>query len=182
MTIKEHIRGVRASLKELFSHSIYEAAQFNGLAIEYPSGMPANYDGHLDTHDTPRFIAVNPDLPQREQVYIIAREIGRLAQLRGQPSIFTDSSWKRNLLATAPTETKDLINRLDVEVRAYWIMLFHADNATRSEFRERHPKSYWLAVFPTPVSDFIFWRLRISTILSGSLSTLRLTDNKPVNL
>ncbi len=173
MKIREKLKTLRAELKALFAHSIYEAAEFNGLAIEYPEGMPPKYTGRLDTDEKPRFIAVNPDLSEDERVYIIAREIGRYAQLRGCNSLFIDRPWKWNLLATAPAQTRDYIYALDVEVRAYWIMLWHANRTTLSAFPKRHPKTYYLASYPLAVSDFVFWKLRVGNALSRMVSSLR---------
>lgn len=178
MKIREKLKILRAELKALFAHSIYEAAEFNGLAIEYPEGMPLKYTGCLDTEDKPRFIAVNPNLPEDERVYIIAREIGRYAQLRGCNSLFIDRPWKWNLLAISPGQTRDFIYALDVEVRAYWIMFWHAKKNTLSAFPKRHPRTYYLASYPAAVSDFIFWKLRIRNALSRIPSSLRLVWRK----
>ena len=178
MKIREKLKTLRAELKALFAHSIYEAAEFNGLAIEYPEGMPPKYTGRLDTEDKPRFIAVNRDLPEDERVYIIAREIGRYAQLRGRNSLFVDRPWKWNLLATAPAQTRDFIHGIDVEVRAYWIMFWHADRNTLSSFPKRHPRTYYLASYPAAVSDFVFWKLRIRNALCRIRSSLPLLVRK----
>jgi hypothetical protein len=174
MKIREHLKQIRAGLKQLFSHSIYEAAAFNKLAIEYWEGMPAHYEGHLDTtNEQPRFIAVNKDLQIEDQVYAIAREIGRYNQLcgRNSPLICGPRQW--NLLATAPTETRDFILSLDVEVRAYWIMFWHANKNTFCGIPKRHPKTYHLGSYASAISDYLFLKLRIRNLLFGILSTFR---------
>src|ERR1019366_10621168 len=89
MKIRERLKAIRAQLKQqLFSHSVYDAAEFNCLTIEYWKDMGSKYDGHLDTtNEVPCFIGVNPDLPKRDQVYVIAREIARLLQQRRTNSL-----------------------------------------------------------------------------------------------
>jgi hypothetical protein len=180
MKIRDHLKKwreqLRAELKELFGHSIYEAAAYNKLAIEYLEGMPAKYTGHLDTHEEPRFIAVNPDLSEQDQVYVIAREIGRYAQLRriDSPLLYGPRKW--DLLATAPNETRNLILELDLEVRAYWIMYWHAGKKNFFGFFKRHRKKYLAAMFSNAISDYIFWKLRIQTLIFKFFYTLALYE------
>jgi hypothetical protein len=177
MKIREYFKRVRekfrAAMKEMFGHSIYEAAEFNGLAIEYWEHMPAHYDGHLDTtNEKPRFIAVNPDLPKEDQVYVIAREIGHYAQRRRIDSPFMDRPWRWNLLATAPTETRNLILKVDLEVRAHWIMYWHAGRGF-SGFYKRHRKKSLIGSYYRAISDYIFWKLRIRNFIYARLSPFR---------
>ena len=86
--------------------TIFNVAKNAGLEIEYLDAMPDKYDGHLDPHDTPRDIAVNRSLPAYDQVFVIAREIGRLGQLQRPGSTIFDKPNKWEMLATAPNETK----------------------------------------------------------------------------
>jgi hypothetical protein len=177
MKIRQKLKQIREELKNLFKYSMDKAAAFNDLTIEYPNGMPAKYDGHLDTHEKPRFIAVNPDLPKQDQVYVIAREIGRYWHIRRKDSPFIDRRWKWDLLARVPAETRDFIYRLDVEVRAYWIMYWHGG---RNDFYKHHPKKYFTALFAHHISDYIFWKLRILNFLNDVLPAFRLLKSKPI--
>jgi hypothetical protein len=173
MKILEQLKKIRAGLKELFSHSIYEAAEFNGLAIEYWKDMGPKFDGRLDTtNEKPRFIGVNPDLPHQDQVYVIAREIARYAQLRQVNSPFLSCPTQWNLLATAPIETRDFILKVDLEIRTYWIMYWHAGkNDVFFGFYKRHPKKKSLVGYSQIISDYIFWKLRIEKFLSVFFQT-----------
>jgi hypothetical protein len=180
MKIRELLKKIRAALKELFKYSVYDAAKFNGLAIEYPQGIPAKFDGHLDTDDPPRFIAVNPQLPKHEQVYVIARELARFAQQRQVDSLFVNRPWKRRLLATAPVATRGLIYRLDLEVRADWVMYWHAAKADYFSYIKHHRRKQLAIMFATNIADFLFLKLRIRSFLYGILSALRLVQTKPI--
>jgi|CZKV01.1.fsa_nt_gi hypothetical protein len=175
------LKKIRAELKEMFSHDIYEAAKHNGLAIEYWESMPAHYDGHLDTtNEKPRFIGVNPDLPPIDQVYAIAREIARYAQLRQVNSLVLSRPSQWNLLPTAPAETRDYILNVDLEIRTYWIMHWHAgSNKDFFGFYRRHPKKMLLVWNSQIIADYVFWKLRIRNLLITVLSTLRLWNGKP---
>jgi hypothetical protein len=180
MKIREHFEKLRNELRESFKYSVYDAAALNDLAIEYWERMPAYYDGHLDTTtEKPRFIAVNPDLPKQDQVYVIAREIGRLAQIRRIDSPFINRPWKWNLLATAPAEIRDLIYRLDVEVRAECVMYFLAAKYDFFGFYKRHPKKLLVIFNAHLISDFLFLKLRIRNVLCGVLSALGLVNRQP---
>ena len=154
------------------------AAQFNALAIEYPSAMPANYDGHLDTDEPPRFIAVNPDLNEEHRDYIIAREIARFHQLCRRDSHIINSPRRWNLLATAPTEARDSICRLDVQMRAYNIMFWHATRSNFLSFPKRHPKTFLLILAADGISNFIFLELYIRSFLYRVLSSAGLAKPK----
>src|ERR1035437_10543850 len=136
MKIRERLKKIREGLKIVVQHSVYDAARHNGLAIEYPEGMPANYTGHLDTDDPPRFIAVNPELARLDQVRVIAREIARYGQLRQLNSPVIDRSWKWTLLANAPVRTREKICAIDIEVRAQWLLiLFTSHDDFRALFK-----------------------------------------------
>src|ERR1019366_6953368 len=169
MNIPAPLKKLRAGLKELFSHSIYEAAEYNGLAVEYWGDMPAHYDAHLDTtNEKPRYIAVNPDLAHDKQVYVIAREIARYAQIRRVNSPFLSRPSQWNLLATAPAETRDFILNVDLEIRTYWIMYWHSGtNAVFFGFYKRHPEKKRLIWYSQTIADYIFWKLRIRNFLGG---------------
>src|ERR1035441_8208046 len=56
-------------------YTMTEIAQKAGLPVEYLKNRSANLVGYLDWNPTPRFIAVNSDLPAHEQVWFIAQQI-----------------------------------------------------------------------------------------------------------
>ncbi len=180
MKIRERLEAIRADPKPLSGRSMCGAAQFNALAIEYPSAMPANYDGHLDTDEPPRFIAVNPDLTEEHRDYIIAREIARFHQLCRRDSHIINSPRRWNLLATAPTKTRDSICRLDVEMRANSIMFWHATRSNLLSFPKRHPKTFLLILAADGISNSIFLQLRLRNFLYRILSSVGLATHNLV--
>ena len=169
--IREHFKAVRAELKAMFAHSIYDAAHFNGLAIEYVVQMPPKYTACLDPHDQPAYIAVNSDMPEEERIYVIAREISRYLLRYGRESLLVNRPWKRKLLATASCETVDFIHSLDVEARTFWILYWHS-TTTFSQLHKNHPRTYWMGYYWIAASDFLFWKLRIRNAVWYILSRL----------
>lgn len=142
MKIRERIKAFRADLKALFQYSVYDVAQFNGLAIEPRPCMPAKYDGHLDPHDNPRFIAVNLNLSEREQAYIIARELGRMLHRQRENLFLLNRPWKRALLAGAPLEIQLQYEYLDVEFRTSFVMHRCLNRGDYFDFPKHHPKRF----------------------------------------
>jgi hypothetical protein len=182
MKIWEQLKNIRRQLTASFNHSIYDAAKFNGLAIEYWDGMPAHFNGRLDTtNEVPRFIAVNSDLPRREQTYVIAREIARFWQQRQSDSLVFNRPWKRELLATAPAETRSLIYRLDLEWRTYLIMYWHARKDDFFGFYNHNWGKYSLISNASNTSEWIFFKLRVRNFFQRIFSALRLGNEKPTS-
>ena len=66
-------------------YTIADIAQKSGLPVEYLKNIPATYEGFLDWHPEPRFIAVNRDLPAQDQAWFIARQIATWAQQSKRP-------------------------------------------------------------------------------------------------
>jgi hypothetical protein len=177
MKIREYLSKLRSELDQMFKYSLDDAANFNGLAIEPFEDMPPTYTGHLDTYDNPRFIGVNADLPEHERKYVKARELGRYFQRLRRDSIVINRPWKWNLLATAPTETRDFIMSLDIEWRAYWLMYWHAGKKDFFGFIKRYPKKYFAVLFADNISNFVFWKLRVQTLIFKFFYKLALYDN-----
>jgi hypothetical protein len=180
MKIRERLKAILADRKPLSGRSMCDAAQFNALAIEYANGMPANYDGHLDTDEPPRFIAVNPDWTREDQDYFIAREIARFHQLCRRDSHIINHPRRWNSLATAPTKTRDFIYRFDVELRAEGIMFWYATKHNYLGFPKRHPKTFLLILAADGISNFIFLKLYIRSFLHRVLSSAGLAKPKLV--
>jgi hypothetical protein len=119
-------------------YTITDIAQKAGLPIEYLENIPANFEGFLDLHNEPRFIAVNQDLPADEQALFIARQIAFCAQQRRYNSLVLNRPWKWQALDAAPEELKNKIFLMDAEYRTHWLMLFCS---TGDEFRAYIRKS-----------------------------------------
>jgi hypothetical protein len=179
MRIRERLKAMRAQLRQQFSHSVYDAAEFNCLTIEYWKDMGPKYDGHLDTtNEVPCFIGVNPDLSKREQVYVIAREIARLLQQRRIRSMIFDDPQKWELLETAPAETRDLIYRLDLEWRTYMIMYWHAGKDDFFAYYKPNQRKFWVIMNGDNKARFIFFRLRVKRLVRGIYSTVATAKRK----
>jgi hypothetical protein len=142
---------------------MFEVAQKADLPIEYLDGMPAQIDGWLDSHTTPRFISVNRNLPQHEQVFAIARELGFYAQQRLCNSLILDRPWKWEVLARAPEELRQKIRLLDAGHRAHWLMLFFATGDEFRAFVKKHPKKVLAIIFTDNIVGFHLYALRIKT-------------------
>ncbi len=174
MKLIAYLRKLRDQVRDQFKHSVYDAAKFNGLEIEYWNGMPAKFDGRLDPiGEPPKFIAVNPDLQKQDQVYVIAREIARHRQTCPDNSIFVTSAWKKRLYAIAPIEIKNQIKAMDLEFLTYWTMYWHAGKRDFFGFYRRHPEKKRIVGYPYPISDYIFWKLRITNFFAAVRSILR---------
>jgi hypothetical protein len=181
MKIRERLNAIRARLRQrLFSHTVFDAAEFNCLTIEYWKDMGPKYDGHLDTtNEVPCFIGVNPDLSKREQVYVIAREIARLLQQRHVKSMIFGQPWKWELLAAAPAETRDLIYRLDLEWRTYMIMFWHASKDDFFGYYRQNRRKYWAIFNGDSIASFIFFKLRIKRSMWGFYSAVATAKRNP---
>ena len=101
--------------------------------------------------------------------------LGQLKALEpGQAEGLFDHPRKWSLLATAPAATRDLVYRLDVDVRTHDIMYWHAGKNDYFAFLKRHPKKLLVYCFTNAISDFIFLKLRIRKFFYGIFSTLAL--------
>jgi hypothetical protein len=172
---------LRNELTALFKHSLHDAAKYNGLAIEQWEGMPAQYTAHLDTeHDNqeaPSFIAVNASLPSEEKAYQIALTLGGHLRIQRRDSLVIDRPWKQRLFDQAPVEFRDKVLHLDNEVRAFWLMYWHAGKKDFFGFYRSHPEKKRIAYYHTAISDYIFWRLRIQTWVFKFFYPLALYEN-----
>lgn len=146
--------------------TLANVANRNGLNIEHLDNMPAKYDGHLDSHDEPRFIAVKRDLTQWKQAFVIAREISRCAQDRRCNSLLLNRPWKWEMLAIAPDETKQTICELDIESRAHLLMTLCATGDDFRAFCRRHPEIFYKPFYTDNVVLFHLSILRLKTWLS----------------
>ena len=99
-------------------YTITEIAQKAGLPVEYLKNMPTTFEGFLDWHPAPRFIAVNRDLPAHEQAWVIARQIATWAHQQRYNSVALNRHWKWEMLDAAPEKLKQKISQLDIEHRA----------------------------------------------------------------
>jgi hypothetical protein len=144
-------------------YTIIDVANNTGLPVEFLEGMPAKYNGHLDMHDEPRFIGVNRDLPQCDQIYTIAREIGFYHQNRQCHSMVLNHPWKWGMLTIAPDQITQKVRQLDAESRAFCLLMLYS---TRDDFRafvKRHPKTVLVNIFSSNIVDFLLLKVRIKT-------------------
>jgi hypothetical protein len=146
--------------------TLADVANKSGLNIEQLENMPAKYDGHLDPHDQPRFIAVKSDLAQWEQSLVIAREFGRYAQDRRWNSMMLDRPWKWEMLTIAPDDIKQMISKLDIDARAHLLMTLCATGDDFRAFCKRHPEIFYKPFYTDIVVLFHLSKLRIKTWLS----------------
>ena len=128
-------------------YTIAEIAQKAGLPVEYLKNRPANLAGYLDWHPTPRFIAVNPDLPPHEQAWFIAQQFAVWAQQQRYNSVALDRPWKWAILDAAPEPLRNKILQMDVEDRAHWLMLFWATGDEFRAFIKADSKRFWAHAF-----------------------------------
>jgi hypothetical protein len=143
--------------------TMFQAAQNAGLPVEYQAPVSTKFDGYLDTHTEPRFIAVNPNLPPEDQVFTIARELGYCAQKRRCNSLALDRPWKWKLFESAPEEIREKIFLLDAHHRAHWLMLAFATGDQYRASYKKHRESVFAGVFADTLVTFQLWTLRIQT-------------------
>ena len=141
--------------------SIAEVAQKSGLPVEYLKNIPTSFEGFLDWHPEPRFIAVNPDLPAHDQAWFIARQIATWAQQQRFNSLALDRPWKWEMFDAAPAALKEKISKLDVEYRAHWLMLFWASGEEFRAFVKTNPKRFWSHTFTSNIVWYHLAKLRV---------------------
>ena len=72
-----------------------------------------------------------------------------------------NSPWKWEMLSIAPDEISQKVRQLDLEHRAFWLLMFYT---TRDEFRafiKRHPKTVLVSIFSGNIIDFLLLKVRI---------------------
>lgn len=158
-------------------YTIPEIAQKSGLPVEYLKNMPANFAGYLDWHPDPRFIAVNPVLPTHEQDWFIARQLAWRAQQQRYNSLALDRPWKWETLDAAPANLKEKISQMDVEYRAYWLMLFFATGDEFRAFIRADPKRFWSHTFTDNIVRYHLSKLRLQTWIFKFFYALALYEN-----
>jgi hypothetical protein len=141
-------------------YSMTEIAQKAGLPVEYLKNMPTTFEGFLDWHPDPRFIAVNHDLPAHEQAWFIARQIAVWAQQQRYNSLVLNRPWKWEMLDAAPEKLKQKISQLDIEYRAHWLMLFFATGDEFRAFIRANPKRFWSDAFTDNIVGYHLSMLR----------------------
>jgi hypothetical protein len=161
MNIREAWNNFRENLRKAPATSVVDIASRNNLAIEYADWINARKGASLDWNDPPRFIAVCPILPPPEENYFIARELGRYQQVCRMNSFIMNSPKKWKLLDAAPSQIRERLYELDLEMRAHLLMIFFVKPGHYSNFLKRNPKknreSYFLAIN----SNFLFLKLRV---------------------
>ena len=140
---------------------LLEVVKNAGLTVEPVDDMPAKYDGHLDTHAEPRFIAVKRELHPADKTYVIAREVGRCAQYYQRDSPIINRPWKWRVLAEAPEEVRSRIRKLDAEFRGYCLMALCATREDLVGFIKRNPKKVLAILCADNVINFLLFKLRI---------------------
>jgi len=124
-------------------YDMAELAQKAGLPVEYWESCPAKLAGFLDSHDDPRFITVNRDLPAHEQAWFIARQIAFCAQRRRCNSSALDRPWKWEMFNAAPERLQQKISAMDIEHRAHRLMLLFSTGDEYRAFISANPKRLW---------------------------------------
>ena len=154
--------------------TMFQYAQKAGLSVELLDGIPQNLGGWLDPDPSPRFIGVNRNLPQHEQVFIIARELGYFAQDCGQNSALLDQPWKWHMLSTAPESIGEDIYRMDAEFRGFWLMLWFATGDEFRAFVNQHPGKLCKILFYDNIVTVQLYRLRVKSWLRSFFNRLAL--------
>ena len=147
-------------------YTITDLAQKAGLPVQYLKNRPVNFAGYLDWNPTPRFIAVNPDLPAHEQVWFIAQQIAVWAQQQRYDSLALDRPWKWEMLDAASANLKEKISQMDVEYRAYWLMLLFATGDEFRAFIKANPKRFWAHTFTDNIIGYHLSMLRAKLWIS----------------
>jgi len=166
---------LRAKLNLRPQLTMFQAAQNAGLPVEYQAPVSTTFDGYLDTHAEPRFIAVNLNLPPEDQILTIARELGFCAQRYRRNSLVLDRPWKWRLLETAPEEIREKISLLDAHHRAHWFMMAFATGDQYRAYYRKHRESVFAGIFADTTVIFQFWKLRIQTWIYKILVVLALS-------
>lgn len=156
---------VKLNLKP--GYTMAEIAQAAGLPVVNLENRPANFEGYLDRHDAPRFIAVNPDLPAHQLAWFTARQIAYCAQKQRCNSLALNQPWKWEMLDAAPDDLKNKILALDAEYRAHWLMMAFSTGDEFRAFVRENPKRYWSHAFTPNVVAYHLSKLRIKAWLDS---------------
>jgi hypothetical protein len=149
-------------------YTIPDIAQRAGLPLEYLKNMPTTFEGFLDWHPDPRFIAVNRELPGHEQAWFIARQLAWRAHQQRYDSLALDRSWKWEMFDAAPSGLKEKISQMDIEDRAHCFMLFFATGDKFRAFIKADPKRFWAHAFTDNIVRYHLSMLRIKLWFSKS--------------
>ena len=107
------------------AYTVYDIADYFGLAIEYADILPDTVCGHLDPANEPRYIVVNPAFPRHEQVFTIAHEIAHYVLHGHRPPReyfrgLLDGQWKSRRI----TRAAEILRRW---LRRHFDAEWHAD-------------------------------------------------------
>jgi hypothetical protein len=142
-------------------YTIQDIAQKSGLPVQFLKNRPANFEGYMDWNPTPRFIAVNGDLPAHQQAWFIARQLAVWAQEQRFDSLALNRPWKWQILDAAPEQLRSAICRMDVAYRAHWLMLFWAAGDDFRAFIKANPKRFWSHLFTDNIVRYHLSKLRV---------------------
>jgi len=156
-------------------YSIQDIAEKSGLPVQFLKNRPADFAGYMDWNPTPRFIAVNGDLPAHEQAWFIARQLAVWAQEERFDSLALDRPWKWQVLDAAPEQIRNEICRMDVDYRANWLMLFWATGDEFRAFIRANPKRFWSQFFTDNIVRYHLSKLRVKFWLANSFRKITVT-------
>jgi hypothetical protein len=164
-SIREIAHKALVSVRRKFNvkpkYTLPEIAQKAGMPVEYLENVPATYEGFLDWHAEPRFIAVNRDLPAHDQAFFVARQLALRAQQQRFDSMVLNRAWKWKIFDAAPAKLKTKISQLDIEFRAHWLMLFWSTGDEFRAFIRADPKRFLGGSFNINVVAYHLSVLRI---------------------
>jgi hypothetical protein len=159
--VKEKFVALRKKYGIKNPYSMTEIAQQAGLPVKHLENAPSNYEGYMDWHDEPRFIAVNRALPAHERALFIARQLALRVHQRRFNSLAFNRPWKWVMLDAAPEKLKQEISQLDIEHRAHCLMLFFATGDEFRAFIKADPKRIWFHAFTDNIVGYHLSKLRI---------------------
>jgi hypothetical protein len=130
--------------------TIEDFADYFGLKIEYRDDLPPSNAGFLDPCDEPQYIAVNSLLPNCEQAFTIAHELGHYVKHHNQPrhrhfpEVF-DREYQSKKIAFVASRIRRFIyfkfNReWEADLYAFLLLINIGAAKDLSAYVERHPR------------------------------------------
>jgi hypothetical protein len=142
--------------------TIQDFAHYFGLKIEYRDDLPPSNAGFLDPRDEPQYIAVNSKLPNCEQTFTIAHELGHYVKHHNQPRHryfpeLLDREYQSKTFAFVASRTRRFIyfkfnQEWEADLYAFLLLINIGAGRDLSAYVERHPQKTKLYALTLGVS------------------------------
>lgn len=139
--------------------------QYFGLEVKYTDDLPGQVYGMLDNSEEPRFIVVRSNLPEYEEIFTIAHELGHAVMhpsfkpRRIHSNWFVRQKWQSPILAKIARATRLECRKLitpewEADLWAMLFLLWIGDVDNLKVYIKHHPEKTNLLLIAATVSIY----------------------------